>query len=85
MVFTEKCCESVLTGDFDKFGSWFYVVGFLRRGFLVWSVGWLNCVGFGGFRVVSVWGGLGWFRVVKVGRGAIERGESLKGYPLSPR
>ena len=51
----------------------------------MWSVGWLNCVGFGGFRVVSVWGGLGWFRVVKVGGGAIERGESLKGYSLSPR
>ena len=51
----------------------------------MWSVGWLNCVGFGGFRVVSVWGGLGWFRVVEVGRGAIERGESLKGYSLSPR
>ena len=32
----------------------------------MWSVGWLNCVGFGEFRVVSVWGGLGWFRVVKV-------------------
>ena len=69
MVFTEKWCESVLTGDFDKFGSWFYVVGFLRRGFLGWLVGWLDCVGFGGFRVVSVWGGLGWFGVVKDGRG----------------
>ena len=85
MVFTEKWCRSVLTGDFDKFGSWFFVVGFLRGGFLVWSVGWPSCVGFGEFRVVSVWGGLGWFRVVKVGRDAIERGESLKGYSLSPR
>ena len=54
-------------------------------GFLVWLVGWLGCVGFGGFRVVSVWGGLGWFGVVKVGRVAIERGESLKGYSLSPQ
>ena len=44
-------------------------MGFLRRGFLVWLVGWLDCVGFGGFRVVSVWGGLGWLGVVKVGRG----------------
>ena len=51
----------------------------------MWSVGWLNCVGFGGFRVVPVWGGLGWFRVVQVGRVAIERGESLKGYSLSPQ
>ena len=51
----------------------------------MWLVGWLGCVGFGGFRVVSVWGGLGWFGVVKVGRVAIERGESLKGYSLSPQ
>ena len=34
----------------------------------MWSVWWLDCVGFGEFRVESVWGGLGWFRVVKVGR-----------------
>ena len=51
----------------------------------MWLVGWLDCVGFGGFRVVSVWGGLGWFGVVKVSMGVIERGESLKGYSLSPR
>ena len=29
----KKWCKSVLTGDFDKFGSWFYVVGFFEKRF----------------------------------------------------
>ena len=33
LVFTEKWYESVLAGDFDKFGSWFYVAGFFEKGF----------------------------------------------------
>ena len=40
LVFTEKCCESVLAGDFDKFGSWFYVVGFFEKRFFG-VVGWV--------------------------------------------